>query len=236
MRELSRVMQEASDFVGRKDVKSRETPASRNAGLVFAYGIITALLLLVAGYATQWVIPALGAGFGIATTIISRGITAAEGYVSWVIPVGAAGMAAIGGVAMVLLLVGLVKRAADQPYVVALPLLGVLASFAVDLDKDFYPQMPLVRFAFSALTGAVLVAAGLWWRRYGWLNKLAGALVMVSPLLVMLGHAINPTISQGVGAALGQVSLQSWLAMGGLLVILVVTGVLAFAMRNEMKT
>jgi hypothetical protein len=229
-------MQEASDFVGRKEVRSRETRASRNAGLVLTYGIIAALLLLVAGYATQWVIPALGAGFGIATTIISRGITAAEGSASWVIPVGAAGIAAIGGVAVVLLLVGLVNKAAGQPYVVALPLLGVLAGFAVDMYKDFYPQTPLVRFAFSAVTGAVLVAAGLWWRRYGWVHKLAAALVMVSPLLIMLGHAINPTISQGVGAALGQVSLQSWLAMGGLLVILVVTGILAFAMRNEMNT
>ena len=229
-------MQEASDFVDRKDVRSREGRASRNAGLVFAYGIIAALLLLVAGYATQWVIPALGAGFGIATTIISQGIASTGGYASWVIPVGAAGMAAIGGVAVVLLLIGLVKKAAGQPYVVALPLLGVLAGFAVDMYKDFYPHMPIVRFAFSALTGAVLVVAGLWWRRYGWLNKFAGALVMVSPLLVMFGHAVNPTISQGVGAALGQVSLQSWLALVWLLVILVVTGVLAFAMRNEMNT
>jgi hypothetical protein len=235
MRELSRVMREASDFVDRKDVRSREGRASRNAGLVFTYGMIAALLLLVAGYATQWVIPALGAGFGIATTIISQGITSTEGYASWVVPVGAAGMAAIGGVAVVLLLVALVKKAAGQPYVVALPLLGVLAGFAVNMYKDFYPQMPLVRFAFSGLTGAVLVAAGLWWRRYGWLNKLAGTLVMVSPLLVMLGHALSLTISQGLSPALAQVSMQSWLAMGGLLVILVVTGILAFAMRNEMN-
>lgn len=236
MGELSRVMQEASDSVGRKEARSRETPSSRNAGLVLTYGIIAALLLLVAGYATQWVIPALGAGFGIATTIISRGITATEGYASWVIPVGAAGMAAIGGVAVVLLLVGLVNKAAGEPYLVALPLLGVLAGFTVDMYKDFYPQAPLVRFAFSALTGAVVVVAGLWWRRFGWLNKIAGGLVMVSPLLVMLGHTINLTISQGLGAAISQVSLQSWLAMGGLLLILVVTGILAFAMRNEMNT
>ncbi|HVO82988.1 MAG TPA: hypothetical protein VMU60_01040 [Syntrophobacteria bacterium] len=229
-------MQEASDFVDRKEMRSREGRASRSAGLVFTYGIIAALLLLVAGYATQWVIPALGAGFGIATTIISQGIASTGSYASWVIPVGAAGMAAIGGVAVVLLLVGLVKRAASQPYLVALPLLGALAGFAVDMYKDFYPQMPLVRFAFSALAGAVVVAAGLWWRRYGWLNKIAGALVMASPLLVMFGHAINLTISQGVGAAIRQVSLQSWLAMGGLVVILVVTGILGFAMRNEMNT
>jgi hypothetical protein len=229
-------MQEASEFVGNREKRSRETPASRNAGLVLTYGIITALLLLVAGYATQWVIPALGAGFGIATTIISQGIASTGGYASWVIPVGAGGMAAIGGVAMVLLLVGLVKNAAGQPYVVALPLLGVLAGFAVDLYKDFYPHAPLVRFAFSALSSAVVVVAGLWWRRYGWLNKLAGGLVIVSPLLVMFAHAINLTISQGVDAALDQVSLQSWLAMDALLVILVVTGILAFAMRNEMNT
>jgi len=229
-------MQEASDFVGKKETRSRETPSTRNAGLVLTYGIIAALLLLVAGYATQWVIPALGAGFGIATTIISRGITATEGYASWVIPVGAAGMAAIGGVAVVLLLVGLVKKAAGQPYLVALPLLGVLAGFAVDMYKDFYPQAPLVRFAFSALTGAVVVVAGLWWRRFGWLNKIAGGLVMVSPLLLMLGHAISITNAEAVGAALVRVSTQSWLAMGGLLVILAVTAILAFAMRNEMNT
>jgi len=129
-----------------------------------------------------------------------------------------------------------VKRAAGQPYVVALPLLGALAGFAVDMYKDFYPHVPLVRFAFSALTGAVLVVAGLWWRRYGWLNKLAGLLVMVSPLLVMFGHAINLAISQGLGADLAQISLQSRVAMGALLVILVVTWILAFAMRNEMNT
>jgi len=236
MPELSRVMQEASDFVGRRETRSRETPASRNAGLVLTYGIIAALLLLVAGYTTQWVIPALGAGFGIATTIISQGIASTGGYASWVIPVGAAGMAAIGGVAVVLLLVGLVNKAAGQPYLVALPLLGVLAAFAVDMYQDFYPHLPLVRFAFGALTGAVVVAAGLWWRRYGWLNKLAGALIMVSPLLVMFGHGINLTISQGLGAAISQVSLQSWLAIGGLLVILLVTGILAFAIRDEMNT
>jgi hypothetical protein len=235
MGELSRVMREASEFVDRRTPKSGDVGASSNATLVFTYGIILVLLLLVAGYATQWVIPALGAGVGIASTIISHGISSVERYDSWVIPVGAAGMAAIGGVAVVLLLVGLVKKAAGKPYLVALPVLGVLAGFAVDMCRDFYPNAPLARFAFSALSGALLVVAGLWWRRFGWLNKLAGALVMVSPLLVMVGHALSPAISQGFSAALGQVSIQGWLAMGGLLVTLLVTGILAFAMRNEMN-
>jgi hypothetical protein len=235
MGELSRVMQEASEFVDRREGKSRGPGASTNASLVFTYGIILVLLLLVAGYATQWVIPALGAGVGIASTIISHGISSAERYDTWVIPVGAAGMAAVGGVAVVLLLVGLVKKAAGQPYLVGLPVLGVLAGFSVDMYRDFYPNAPLVRFAFSALTGAILVVAGLWWRRFGWLNKLAGGMVMLSPLLVMFGHAIGPGISQGFGAAVTQVSLQSWLAIGGLLVTLFVTGILAFAMRNEMN-
>jgi hypothetical protein len=235
MGDLSRVMKEASEFVDRREARSGEIRAATSASLVFTYGIILVLLLLVAGYATQWVIPALGASVGIASTIISHGISSVGSYASWVIPVGAAGMAAIGGVAVVLLLVGLVKKAVAQPYLVALPVLGVLASFSVDMCRDFYPNAPLARFAFSALTGALLVVAGLWWRRFGWLNKLAGALVMVSPLLVMLGHAISPAISQGFSAALGQVSFQGWLAMGGLLVTLFVTVVLAFAMRNEMS-
>ena len=235
MGQLSRVMQEASEFVDRKDVRSREARPSSNASLVFTYGLILALLLLVAGYATQWVIPALGAGVGIATTIISHGMSSIERYESWVIPVGAAGMAAIGGVAVVLLLVGLIRKFAGQPYLVGLPVLGVLAGFSVDMYKDFYPNAPVVRFAYSALTGALLVVAGLWWRRFGWLNKLAGALVMVSPLLVMFGHAISPAISQGVGDAVTQVSLQSWLAMGGLGFVLLVAGFMAFAVRNEMS-
>jgi hypothetical protein len=228
-------MQEASEFVDRKDVRLREARPSSNASLVFTYGLILALLLLVAGYATQWVIPALGAGVGIATTIISHGMSSIERYDSWVIPVGAAGMAAIGGVAVVLLLVGLIRKFAGQPYLVALPVLGVLAGFSVDMYKDFYPNAPLVRFAYSALTGALLVVAGLWWKRFGWLNKLAGALVMASPLLVMFGHAISPAISQGFGDAVTQVSLQSWLSMGGLCFVLMVAGFMAFLMRNEMS-
>jgi hypothetical protein len=236
MTQLTKVMQEASEFIDRKDARSKEPrAASSTASLVLTYGLILVLLLLVAGYATQWVIPALGAGVGIATTIISHGMSSIERYDSWVIPVGAAGMAAIGGVAVVLLLVGLTRKFAGQPYLVGLPVLGVLAGFSVDMCKDFYPNAPLVRFAYSALTGALLVVAGLWWRRFGWLNKLAGALVMVSPLLVMFGHAISPGISQGFEAAVTQVSLQSWLAIGGLLVTLFVTSILAFAMRNEMN-
>jgi len=228
-------MQEASEFVDRKDVRPREPRATSNASLVFTYGIILALLLLVAGYATQWVIPALGAGVGIATTIISHGMSSIERYDSWVIPVAAAGMAAIGGVAVVLLLVGLTKKFAGQPYLVGLPVLGVLAGFSVDMYKDFYPHAPLVRFAYSALTGALLVVAGLWWRRFGWLNKLAGALIMASPLLLIFGHAISPAISQGFGDAVTQVSLQSWLAIGGLCFVLMVAGFMAFVMRNEMS-
>ncbi len=257
MDDLSKAMQEATAYLDRqKDdkkflepkeketksaatrvsaVRSRTKEVQSNPVLVLAYGGAIALAILAGGISTQWLVPALGAGFGIATTIISKGITGAGSDYSWVIPAGAGGLALIGGVAVVFLLMKIVKRATGQPYLAVLPLLAMLAGFCVDMCKDFYPNYPLVRIGFGAVTSGIFVMGGLWWRRYGLLNKIAGTfLILLSPA-VILAHGVSTGIDQGLALALGNVTTQSWIALGGLLAILILTGLLAFTLGEEIN-
>lgn len=256
MDDLSKAMDEASAYLDRqkKDkkrvepasnevkpavsrvsaVRSRTKEAQSNPALVLAYGAAITLAIVAVGISTQWLVPALGAGFGIATNIISKGISSADGNYSWVIPAGAAGLALIGGVAVVLLLVRMVQRASGQLYLTVLPLIAVLAGFLVDLCKDFYPDLPLVRISFGAVTCGIFVLGGLWWRRYGLLNKIAGTLLLLISPFVILAHGVSSSMDQGLSTALGQVATQSWIALGGLIVLLLLIGLLAFTLGEEL--
>ena len=257
MDDLSKAMHEASAYLDRqKDEKQRSEPpkkqakpaetrvsavraktreAQSNPTLVLAYGVATALAIVAVGISTQWLVPALGAGFGIATNIISKGIGSSAGEYTWVIPAGAGGLALVGGVAVVLLLMKIVKRATGQPYIAVLPLVAVLAGFCVDMCKDFYPDLPLVRIGFGALTSAIFVMGGLWWKRYGLLNKIAGTfLILLSPF-VILAHGVSGRIDQGLTTALDNVAIQSWIALGGLIALLILIGLLAFTLGEEIN-
>jgi len=256
MDDLSKAMDEASAYLDRqKDEKKRPEPASNevkpavsrvsavrsktrevqsNPALVLAYGAAITLAIVAVGISTQWLVPALGAGFGIATTIITKGMGSTGTDYSWVIPTGAAGLALIGGVAVVLLLIRMVQRASGQLYLAVLPLLAVLAGFLVDLCKDFYPDLPLVRISFGAVTCGIFVLGGLWWRRYGLLNKIAGTLLLLISPFVILAHGVSSGMDQGLSTALGQVATQSWIALGGLIVLLLLIGLLAFTLGEEL--
>jgi hypothetical protein len=257
MDDLSKAMQEATAYLDRqKDERQRPEPnkpvvkptpsrvsavraktreVQSNPTLVLAYGVAIALAIVAGGITTQWLVPALGAGFGIATTIISKGLAEGGTDYSWVIPAGAAGLALIGGVAVVLLLMRIVKKAKGQLYLAVLPLLAVLAGFCVDMCKHFYPNDPLIRIGFAAVTSCVFVLGGLWWRRYGLLNKIAGALLMLIAPLVIVAHGVSNNLDQGLSIALGSVTSQSWVALGGLVTILILTGLLAFTLGEEIN-
>lgn len=256
MDDLSKAMDEASAYLDRqKDEKKRPEPAinqvkptasrvsavrsrtkeaQSNPALVLAYGAAITLAIVAVGISTQWLVPALGAGFGIATNIISKGMGSTGADYSWVIPTGAAGLALIGGVAIVLLLIRMVRGASGQLYLTVLPLIAVLAGFLVDLCKDFYPDLPLVRISFGAVTCGIFVLGGLWWRRYGLLNKIAGTLLLLISPFVILAHGVSSSMDQGLSTALGQVATQSWIALGGLIILLLLIGLLAFTLGEEL--
>jgi len=256
MDDLSQAMKEATAYLDRQKDEKREVQPKRevksapkvssvkrktmevqsNPALVLAYGGAIALAIVAVGISTQWLIPALAAGFGIATNIISKGILTPGSEYSWVIPIGAGGLALIGGVGVVLLLIKIVRQARGQLYLGVLPLLGVLAGFSVDLCKDFFPNDPLVRIGFAAVAACLFVLGGLWWRRFGFLNKIAGTFLMLLSPLVILAHGVSENIGEGgVAAALGKVTAQSWIALGGLLALLVLNGLLAFTLGDEIS-
>ncbi len=255
MSDLSKAMQEATAYLdeqaqeqkrsdkkkeartpsGATVVRSKTREAQASPALIVAYGFAVALAIIAAGISTQWFVPALGAGFGIATTIISKGIASAGVDYSWVIPAGAAGVALIGAVAVVFLLMQIVKRAANQPYLAVLPLLAVLAGFCVHLCRDFYPNLPLVRIGFGGITCALFIMGGLWWRRYGFLNKLVGTLLILLSPMVILAHKVSGSIDQGLAISMGDLATQSWIALGGFLALLVLTALLAFTLGEEIN-
>lgn len=255
MDDLSQAMKDATAYLDRQKEEKREVQPKKevksapkvsavkrktmevqsNPALVLAYGGAIALAIVAVGISTQWLIPALAAGFGIATNIISKGILTPGSEYSWVISTGAGGLALIGGVAVVFLLIKIVRQASGHLYLAVLPLLGVLAGFSVDLCKDFFPNDPLVRIGFAAVATCLFVLGGLWWRRYGLLNKIAGTFLMLLSPLVILAHGVSENIDQGWGAALGKVTAQSWIALGGLLAILVLIGLLAFTLGDEIN-
>ena len=259
MDDLSQAMKEATAYLDRqKDVKQEVQPKKKevksapkpkvsavkrktmevqsNPALVLAYGGAIALAIFAVGISTQWLIPALAAGFGIATNIISKGILTPGSEYSWVIPIGAGGLVLIGGVGVVFRLIKIVQQARGQLYLTVLPLLGVLAGFSVDLCKDFFPNDPLVRIGFAAVAACLFVLGGLWWRRFGFLNKIAGTFLMLLSPLVILAHGVNENIGEGgVAAALGKVTAHSWIALGGLLALTVLIGLLAFTLGDEIS-
>ena len=259
MDDLSKAMKEATAYLDRqKDEKPRPEPkkpvtkaapspsrvsavraktreVQGNPTLVLAYGVAIALAIVAGGITTQWLVPALGAAFGIATTIIAKGLTGGTTDYSWVVPAGATGLALIGGVAVVILVIRIVKRASGQLYLAVLPLLAVLAGFCVDMCKDFYPDDQLVRIGFAAVTCGLFALGGLWWRRYGLLNKIAGTLLMLIAPLVIVAHGVSNNLNQGLSHALGSVTMQSWIALGGLMTILLLTGLLAFTLGEEIS-
>jgi hypothetical protein len=259
MDDLSRAMKEATAYLDRqkddkkevqpkkKEVKTATKPkisavkrktmeVQGNPALVLAYGGAIALAIFAVGISTQWLIPALAAGFGIATNIISKGILTPGSEYFWVIPIGAGGLVLIGGVGVVFILMKIVKHARGQLYLAVLPLLGVLAGFSVDLCKDFFPSDPLVRIGFAAVAACLFVLGGLWWRRFGFFNKIAGTFLMLISPLVILAHGVNENIGEGgVSAALGKVTAHSWIALGGLVSLIVLIGLLAFTLGDEIS-
>jgi len=255
MSDLSRAMREATAYVDRQQgerkrldkeqeaetpttassVRSKPKEVENSPAVIVAYGIAVALAIVAAGVSTQWLVPAMGAGFGIAATIISKGIAPANVDYSWVIPAGAAGVALVGGVAVIFLLMKMVNRAASQPYRAVLPLLAVLAGFCMSLCKDFYPNLPLIRISFGGITCALFVMGGLWWKRYGFLNKLAGTLLILISPVVVLAHGVSGSIDLGLRTALGNVTTQSWIALGGLLALFVVTVLLTFTLGEDIN-
>ena len=164
MSDLSKAMKEATAYLDRQkderkspeqsqpenphtkvnSVRSKSREAQSNPILIVAYGFAVALAIFAGGLSTQWLVPALGAGFGIATTIISKGLASTSVDYSWVIPAGAAGIVLIGGVAVVFLLMKIVRHAATQPYLAVLPLLAAIAGFCVDMCKNinFHKFLP----------------------------------------------------------------------------------------------
>jgi hypothetical protein len=108
MDDLSQAMKEATAYLDRqkdekkevqpkKEVKSAPKPnvsavkrktmeVQSNPALVLAYGGAIALAIFAVGISTQWLIPALAAGFGIATNMISKGILTPGSEYLWVIP------------------------------------------------------------------------------------------------------------------------------------------------------
>jgi hypothetical protein len=257
MDDLSKAMQEATAYLERQKeeklrpepkkpaakpapsrvsaVKAKKKEVQSNPPLILAYGVAIALAIVAVGISTQWLVPALGAGFGIATTIITKGLSGGGTDYSWVVPAGAGGLALIGGVAVVFLVITIVKRARGQLYLAVLPLLAVLAGFCVDMCKDFYPNDHLVRIGFAGVTCGLYALGGLWWRRYGLLNKIAGALVILIAPLVILAHGVSNNLNQGLSVALSNVTTQSWMALGGLLSILLLAGLLAFTLGEEIS-
>jgi hypothetical protein len=85
------------------------------------------------------------------------------------------------------------------------------------------------------VTSCIFTLGGLWWRRYGLLNKIAGASLMLIAPLVILAHGVSDNLNQGLSFALGSVTSQSWIALLGLIVILILTGLLAFTLGDEIN-
>jgi hypothetical protein len=67
------------------------------------------------------------------------------------------------------------------------------------------------------------------------LNKIAGALLILIAPLVILAHGVTDNLTQGLFVALGSITTQSWIALGGLLTIFLLTGLLAFTLGDEIS-
>ena len=67
------------------------------------------------------------------------------------------------------------------------------------------------------------------------MNKIAGTLLMLIAPLVILAHGFSNNLNQGLSIALDSVTTQSWIALGGLITILLLIGLLAFTLGEELS-
>ena len=67
------------------------------------------------------------------------------------------------------------------------------------------------------------------------MNKIAGSFLFLIAPLVILAHGVSNNLNQGLSFALGSVTSQSWIALLGLIVIFVLTGILAFTLGEDIN-
>jgi hypothetical protein len=58
--------------------------------------------------------------------------------------------------------------------------------------------------------------------------------MLIAPL-VIVAHGVSNNLNQGLLVALDSVTTQGWIALGGLITILLLTGLLAFTLGEEIS-
>jgi hypothetical protein len=191
------------------------------------------LILLLARWLLPPIIKAIGAAVGIAGGIIGGTLVGSTVVATWLYPVAAAGLGAIGFSGAYIIVVKVVKTAESRPYMWALPALSILTAFLIDLCKDFYITAPLKKVVFSAIA-AVFVAVGgvLMTTRKTLLNIIGFLMHLMLPLIVILG-SLRTDAGKSLKEAIVQLSIETWTIVLILVIIPIVIAVLARSLEKK---
>ena len=211
--------------------------------IIIAWGLAIGLGLVGLGLCLKFVLPALGAMVGIATTIIGGGIVSMK----WVVPVASVGLAATGTATGVILLVKVVKEAKKKPFEWALPILAIVSGLVIDTCKELYQtDNSFIRIIYGASVSGLFLLAGILWTqniiKIKWLDKLvkvksfstkivSGILFLTPPFLIYLRYC--QTANKKLIEGFNDIPSHIFFAIILLIVFLILVTILSWIFKDD---
>lgn len=183
-------------------------------------------LVGVGGVALYFIIPVLANAIALIIASFTVGVPTTGALAEWALPVTTISVAVIGfsGAAVVVHNVSVSLR--KTPYQWGLPLLGVFAGFASALAKGVLSD-EISRWLFGGVTALLVVVAGACYERPGRSWKVVAVILYLLPPAIIVGLSMNAINESTLAAKFSEVSGGTWLAVGLMVVIGILIGIVA---------
>jgi hypothetical protein len=203
---------------------------------IVAWGLAIGLGLTGLGLLLKWVLPALGAVVGIATSIISGGLIASS-FNSWVVPAASAGLLIGGGSTLLLVFVRVAKEAKKNTFEWALPILAIFAGLVIDLCKELYTEKPIARVIYATSVSALYLLGGILWRlkREGtkqiFLKITSIIIFLLPPFLIYFKYAMRT--GKGIFNAYKGIPFETIWSIIILLLLLALIAIISWVLKED---
>jgi hypothetical protein len=192
-----------------------------------AAGIALSLLILAVGV----MVPMVATGVALAVDIIRANLATAVAtkiVPAYVVKIGFYGIASTSVFAPIALVARNYETIKAKKYAWMLPILGVLARYAVDFCKEYYPgDQPFLRITVGAITLIVFYIAGVVWDLRGTLNRIIGMLLFLLPPVTVFLFVAEGLYKEGLRVSWSAMPTQVLLSVGVFLFLVLVAVMLA---------
>jgi hypothetical protein len=180
--------------------------------------VVGALVSL--GWVLPGIIHSLGEAIALAIAAATAGVATAAPIAAWVAPAAGLGIAATGAATVFIVLVKAAKEVRKDPYEWTVPLLGILGGLVLDIAKEFaVDNNPMLKAGLTAVIAFLVVVAGALWKTKDWLWRTVAVVFLSGPPVAVLVQNLEPSGAKNVAAEIWRVPTQTWLRLGGFIVL-----------------